>query len=356
MVTMFDRRALLLGAAATGVLAAPWVRTAHAQEKTITLMAYTGIFEERYKAAVVDPFMRANPGIKVNYYGSPNSAQSLGMLRAQKAAPQTNLCIMDASVAKAGTDEQLYDAVDNARLPVLAELNPMAIIPGLAGPAVTFDSAVLLYSAAKVKPAPTSWRELWKPGYKGQVGLPAAPDIVGLALTMVADRLAGGTDFIKDPSKGIALVGEMAPSVQTWDPKPDVYSAIISGGLTLGVGWNARGQLFSSQNPDRLGVTLPEEGSVFQINTLNLVKGAPNNDAALAFMAYALGQEAQKSFTEAMFYAPTNAKTQVSAEALARTAATPERMAKMIDVNWIEVAKVRDGITEQWRRRVINRR
>ncbi len=356
MVTKFDRRTLLLGAAATGALAAPWVRPARAQERAITLMAYSGIFEERYRAAVVEPFMRANPGIKVNYYGGGSSAQMLGMLRAQKAAPQTNICIMDASVAKAGTDEQIYDPVDNARLPVLGELNPMAIIPGLAGPAVTFDNLVLLYAPAKVKPAPTSWRELWKPEHKGQIGIAAVPDIQGLALTMIADRMAGGTDFIRDPSKGIALVGEMAPSVQTWDPKPDAYSAIISGSLSLGIGWNARAQLFSSQNPDRLAVALPDEGSVFQINTINLVKGAANNDAALAFMAYALGQEAQKSFTEAMFYAPTNAKAQISAEALARTAATPERMAKMMDVNWIEIAKIRDSITEQWRRRVINRR
>jgi putative spermidine/putrescine transport system substrate-binding protein len=30
-------------------------------------------------------------------------------------------------------------------------------------------------------------------------------------------------------------------------------------------------------------------------------------------------------------------------------------MARMIDVDWIEVAKFRDKITEQWRRNVISR-
>jgi putative spermidine/putrescine transport system substrate-binding protein len=28
-------------------------------------------------------------------------------------------------------------------------------------------------------------------------------------------------------------------------------------------------------------------------------------------------------------------------------------MDKMIDINWLDVAKIRDAITEQWRRRVI---
>lgn len=349
----FHRRSLL---AAGGLLAMPWVHTARAQERAITLMAYSGLFEERYKAAVVEPFMRANPGIKVNYYGAPSSAQMLGMLRAQKAAAQTNLCIMDLAVAKAGTDEGLYEAVDAGRLPVVKELYPGAVVPGVAGPAVTFDNLVLLYAPGKVSPAPTSWRELWKPQYKGQIGIQATPDIQGTTLTLIANRLAGGEDYKRSVDKGIAMMGELAPSVQTWDPKPDPYTAVINGGLALSIGWNARAQAFSAQAPDRLAVALPEEGSVFQINTLNLVKGAPQTDAALAFMAHALGQEAQKSFTESMFYAPTNARAPVAPEALARTAATPERMAKMLDVDWIEVAKIRDAITEQWRRRVISRR
>ena len=76
-----------------------------AQQKTVTLMAYSGIFQERYTKAVVEPFMKANPDIKVEFFGMPNSAQMLGTLRAQKAAPQADVVIMDVSVSKAGTDE-----------------------------------------------------------------------------------------------------------------------------------------------------------------------------------------------------------------------------------------------------------
>ncbi len=262
---------------------------------------------------------------------------------------------MDMSVAKAGGDEMLYDPMDPARLPVMRELSPKAIVPGLPGPAVTFDNLVLLYAPGKVSPKPISWRELWKPEHKGQVAISAVPDIQGIALTLIANRLAGGPDFTKSYEKGIAMMSELAPSVLTWDPKPDPYGAVINGTVSVGIGWNARGQVFSGQAPDRLAVALPDEGSVFQVNTINLVKGAPQTEAALTFMNYALGQEAQKTFTESMFYAPTNAQAKVSGEAMARTASTPERMAQMLDVNWIDVAKVRDGIMEQWRRRVISR-
>lgn len=69
-------------------------------------------------------------------------------------------------------------------------------------------------------------------------------------------------------------------------------------------------------------------------------------------MNYALGQEAQKAFTEAMFYAPTNAKAQIKPEVLARTVAAPEKMARVVSVDWIKIAEIRDAITQQWRRRI----
>ncbi|KAB2847970.1 MAG: extracellular solute-binding protein, partial [Sphingopyxis terrae] len=100
-----------------------------------------------------------------------------------------------------------------------------------------------------------------------------------------------------------------------------------------------------------LGTALPPEGSVFQINVINLVKGSPNQKAAQVFINYALGPEAQKSFTERMFYAPTNRKAEISKAALDRTAAG--FMERMIPTDWIALAKMRDRLTEQWRRQVL---
>jgi putative spermidine/putrescine transport system substrate-binding protein len=168
--------------------------------------------------------------------------------------------------------------------------------------------------------------------------------------------MAGGGDYRQSVAKGIKLLGEMAPLVQTWDPKPNPYAAVTNGAVDLGIGYNARAQTFSKQTPDRIAVAMPEEGSLSQINTINLVNGSNETEAALKFMAHALSPEAQAAFTEALFYVPTNKDASISEDARKRTAATPERMARMIDVDWIEVAKIRDGITEQWRRNVTSRR
>jgi putative spermidine/putrescine transport system substrate-binding protein len=215
---------------------------------------------------------------------------------------------------------------------------------------------VLLYSPEKVKPAPTSWKVLWDEKYKDQIALVAPPDIVGISLTLMANKTWGGGDYRKSVETGIAKIAEMAPNVLSWNPAPDPYTFIIQGQAALGVGWNARGQLYSGMSQGKLGVSIPSEGSLFQINNMCLVKNAPNTAPARTFIEYALGAEAQKSFTERMFYAPVNKNAKISAAALARTASTPERLASMLDVDWLEIAKIRDGISEQWRRRILTKR
>ena len=353
-MTVITRRHLARLAGA-GAVSAPFIRPSAAQTRSITVALYSGIFQENYQAAVIEPFMRAHPGIRVTAYPMPNSAQTLGSLRAQKAAPQVDVAVMDVGVARAGTDEGLLAPLTAEALPVLKELGERAITPGVNGVALTYDSLALLYAPDAVTPLPTSWKVLWNPAYKGKIAILGAPDLVGIAFTLVADRLFGGTDYKASLEKGIAAISDLAPSVLTWDPRPDPYSFIVGGSAVLGVGWNARGQLYSQQSAGKLAVAQPDEGSVFQINAITLVNNAPQPDAARAFIAYALGTEAQKAFSERMFYAPTNPNAQIAPAALARTVASPDRMQKMLAVDWLEVAKGRDRLNEQWRRRILTR-
>ena len=68
---------------------------------------------------------------------------------------------------------------------------------------------------------------------------------------------------------------------------------------------------------------------------------------------YALSRDAQKAFTERMFYAPTNSKAQIDPAAIARTAAAPESRARMLPIDWNEIVRVRDQWNNRWRREVI---
>lgn len=338
--------ALVLGAAAAQAQTAP-------VSGTITLVAYAGIFQDNYTAAVVAPFEKLYPNVKVTYSPGGTSAQMLGTARVQKADPQVDVLIMDVTTSTIGNTEGLFARLTPAEMPSLNELYPEArAIGGEFGPAVTYDHLTIVYDTQALKPGLTQLKDLWRPDLKGLVALSAPPNIQGLALTAMVERMEGG-DHTKSIDKAIAKLRELAPGVQTFDPNPDGYSLILNGVVRVATGWNARSQLYSDQSQGRIGVLLPPEGSVFQINTINVMAGSKNKAAALAFANYALSQEAQKAFTERMFYAPTNAKAQIDPKALARTAAAPENRARMIPVDWTEIVKVRDQWNNRWRREII---
>ncbi len=343
------RRSMLGGAAA---MLAPAVH-AQAPSGQITFLGYAGIFEDNYKRAVVEPFMRRFPDIRVNYSTGTNSAQILGTLRGQRASPQVDVALMDISIQKIGNDEGLHARLDPAQVPNLAQLFDLAKPQQEGfGPAVTFDHLTIIFDTRAVNPAPTALRDLWDARFRGKLAIYAPPDINGLALTILVNKTLGG-DYRQNIDAAIRRLAELAPNVQTWTPNPDSYQLVLNGVAAGGTGWNARSQLFSDQSQGRLGVTLPADGSAFQINTMSLVANAPNPRAAQAFINYAIGAEAQKAFTEAMFYGPVNNTAQISPAALNRTAASPENMARMVPIDWAFVATVRDRWNERWRREVI---
>jgi putative spermidine/putrescine transport system substrate-binding protein len=320
----------------------------------ITLVGYADIFQDHYRAAVVEPFMRRFPNIRVNYFPGNTSAQTLGMVRGQRGDPQTDVVIFDVTTAMIGNREGLFERISEQDAPALAELFPDA--RGVAGegfgPAVTWDHLVIIYDAQRVQPAPTSLRALWNPALRGQIGISAPPNIQGLALTAIIARMEGA-DFRQTIDPAIARLRELAPLVATFEPQPDGATMVLGGQLLYATHWNARAQLQRDLSNGRLGVLLPPEGSVFQINTINVTAGTKNRAAAMAFVNYAIGQEAQKTFTERMFYAPVNARAQIAPAAVARTAAGEEARARMIPLDWGFVTTVRDQWNNRWRREVI---
>ncbi|MDQ4055504.1 MAG: ABC transporter substrate-binding protein [Actinomycetota bacterium] len=318
----------------------------------VTLMMYSGVVQDNYTEAVVEPFMEKYPDITVNYVPAESSSEMLASLRAEKGNPSTDVAVMDVSVAATGNEEGIFQPLDPEKVTNLANIDERGRVDGNFGPAVTFDNLVLLYNTDEVAESPTSWDALWSNEAAGEVAIDAAPDIQGLSLMMITNKMEGA-DYTQTVEPAVERLEELAPNVQTWAPNPDSYTMVTNGSATTGIGWNARAQFYSDESDGNLGVSIPEEGSVFQINTINLTEGSDSPEAAQTFIDYALSPEAQAAFAEQMYYAPTNTETELSPEVRERTATTPERLSQMLDVDWSYVAEKNDEWTEIWRRQIL---
>lgn len=329
--------------------------TAQAQSSNvsgeITLTAYSGIFQDKYNEAVIKPFLAKYPNVKVNYFPLGASSAMLGNLRSQAGDPQSDVVIFDVSTSLIGDKEGLLSPLTVADVPNLADLVPQANVKEGFGPAVMFDNLVVIYNTDTVKTAPTSLSVLWDKAYAGKMAVTSMPSILGSGLMVMTSAMLG-EDYTKSVKQSAAKLAEMAPAVQTFDPKPDAYTMVINGTAVLGTGWNARSQYYADESKGKLGVMLPKEGTILQINTINLVQGSKNPVAAKAFIDYALSPEAQSAFTEAMFYAPVNAKAKVSDKAKARTVAG--QLDKTLPLDWGWAATKSDEWNQIWKRQIIS--
>lgn len=305
---------------------------------------YPGAFQDNYVKAVVEPFQAKFPDVKVSFVQARTSAESLASLRAEKANPSVDVSLLDFAVARTANAEGIFQALDPAAVPNLADLDPKATVDGNLGAGVTFDSLSLVYNTKAVPKAPESWTALWKdPAGEGKIAIVGPPDITStVGLTAITTKMEGG-DYTKSVDPGIAKLAQLAPRVQTWNPQPDPYTMVQSGDANYGVGWNARAQLFAEASGGAIKAALPAEGTILQINTMNLVKNSPNPAAAQAFINYALSSDAQSAFSKVMAYAPTNTKTTLPADILAKIpVADPANSGRIIAPNWDVIVSQRD--------------
>lgn len=314
---------------------------------TVTLLGYSAIVQDNYEEAVVKPFEEKYPDIKVEYVPGDNAAKMLGTLRSEKSNPRTDVVIMDTSVAETGVKEGLFAELTSENVPNVDNVVDLGDTAG--GYAATFDSYVMLYNKQTAPKEPDSWEALWE-APNGSVALAAAPDIQGIAMQRIVAEMQD-KDYQKDDASQIEKLSKLDPKVSTWDPQPSSYQAITDSGSMYGTGWNARAQIFSKESPDSLGVVTPKEGTIFQINTINMTKNSKHKKATQTFMNYALSPEAQKAFSEQMYYAPTVEGVELNDDASSRVV-QPDSDA-LLDFDWSWMADHRDDWSNDWKRKVI---
>ena len=313
---------------------------------TVSVVGFSGVFTDNYQKFIIEPFQALYPGITVSYQPSKNSAETLALLSLQKGDPTIDVALIDVAVAIRGNQDGLFAALDPAIVSNLDQMPEWARIDGDKSIAFSQDNLAILYNTETVKTPPTSWNDLADPQYKGRIAAKLG-DTRGVILLPILDRLAGA-DYKTDIEPAMQKLLEIAPNVATWEPAPDCYAVIQSGEVDLSICWNGRAQYLHDTQGGIIGVALPEEGSIGQTNTINLVAGSKNAEAAQLFINYALSAEAQATFAEQSFYGPTNSTVELSDAVAARIYGSKDAQAAQMSLDWPWIA----GVYSEWIQRI----
>lgn len=334
-------------------LAAPaiFVRNSWAQGKSINVGTYTGPQGEFIRRGVIPKF-QSDYGCRV-YQTEGVTLGQIAILRTQKANPTYSVMFMDDVGVPVAKDEDLIAKLPRDKMPNLAKAIPRFVLND--GYAVAFAVSVVapFYNTQAVGGI-DSWEAIWDPKYKGRFMLVTPKQTQSIQLLVAATALATGkslhdAQYLVD--QGWAKMAALKPNVQTiYDNNVTAVLQVSQGQADIGGPDFSKTVLPYAMKKAPVAMSAPKEGVFGGVNTVTVVKNAPEPDLAAAFADRMLDPAIQKALAEATFAAPTVQGVTLNTET-AKLVAYPEaRMdeMKLMTVDWSFINPRRGALVEKY--------
>ncbi len=340
-----------LRALSIAVLSTAFFATAAQAERTLYLAGYGGSTETLLKEKVLPKWEKAN-NAKVVYVPG-NSTTTLAKLQAQKASQEIDVAFIDDGpmeqalalgfCEKIEDDGAMAEVYDNAKFG-----DGRAVGFGFIATGLTYNKKMFDDNGWA---APTSWRDLEDSKFKGKVVVPPITNGYGLLALVMSAKLNGGGEADIDPGFE-AMIDRIGPNVLTYEPSSGKLSEMFqSGDVALAVWGSSRAKALAATGfPAEFAY--PKEGAVALMAATCPVVDSDVPDLAQSFIKYLVSAEVQALLAEATGFGPVNRNTKLSPELAASVPFGPEKVGKMVSVDYSIINKQRQAWTKRWNRTV----
>jgi iron(III) transport system substrate-binding protein len=260
-----------------------------------TLTVYSSVDEENAKK-LLDAFSKAT-GVKVRFTFL-SSGPAVARIEAEKNNPQADVwygapsenhvVLREKGLSQPYVSPIAKDLATKFKDPegywTSFYMNPLG-----------FASNLKTLEQKKVEP-PTSWADLLKPEFKGQVQAPS-PQTSGTGYNMVAALV-----LIMGEEKALDYLKKLNPSIQTYTQSgtaPSKAAAIGQAGVGIQF---IPAFLQLIEEGYSLKITFPKEGVGFEAPAISILKGAPHADLAKKLVDWSISLPGQAVLTDAKTY------------------------------------------------------
>jgi putative spermidine/putrescine transport system substrate-binding protein len=289
-------------AAFGGYLAAGPATIARGQaRKQIVVSTWGGVTEDGLRK-IVSPVFESKYNATVAY-DIGGAAARYNKLLAEGANPQINIMFNVEDILVDAAGRGLLAKFNPANVPNAAHLYTWATPKSLEGYGAAYS--VLAYGLLvghKIDKPVTSWRDLWRPEFRGKLAIAAPSHSMMPQLLIVASELHGGGQNNIEP--GLKALAELRPVKQSffWTD----YAALVkTGDVILATEFDYYA-LFMQQEGYGVSWVMPVEKGLGSLEYAALVKGAPNRDLAEAYLNLLLDPDVQLKMAQQTFNPPTN--------------------------------------------------
>ena len=343
-MTLALTRRSLLAATATTPLASS---RAHAADNLVAA-TFGGTWGEVQKQ-VLAPYFAKRTGASVSLAVMLATEQIAKLTAAKGGTPPFDVAILDEGPALDAIDAGLIAKYDPAKSPAFAELLPQ--FQGAYGPAVTMQAIGIAYNPKTVKTPPTTWDDLWKPEYKGRVGITSLASTLGLAFLLDVNRLAGGNESNMAP--GFAKLRTLLPNLAAVSANFGAHGALFQQGeIDIGVqNFNFAEELKAKGVP--IEFVRVSTGTPAWKTSMHVVQGAVKADLAYAWVDGQITASVQEAMERSPWNViPTNSKVAFDGLVASVIAKDPAALKDLVFFDWATINKSRAAWTQQFNREI----
>ncbi len=270
--------------------------------KEIVVSAWGGVTEEGLRK-VVTPVFEKKYNATVTY-DIGGAAARYNKLRAQAANPQINVMLNVEDVLVDAAERGLLAKYDPRNVPNIKDLYGWATPKSVEGYGFAYTAIAfgLIAARGRTELPVSSWLDLWRPEFRGKLAIAAPAHSTMSQLLILISELHGGSATNIEP--GLAALGELRPIKQLvfWTD----YAALFkSGDVTLATDFDYYAY-FMQREGYNASYVLPLERAIGSLSSAAVVKGAPNQELAEAYVNTLLDPEVQARVAKETFQPPTN--------------------------------------------------
>ena len=341
-----DRRHFLTSALALGALHAfPGISLS--QARRLVFATFTGSWEEAHRDVLVPAFRKANNDAEITL-DPMLSVDQIAKVKASLANPPIDVMLHDPGPALQAIDQGLIENFPVAQSAHYKDLIADAQLE--TGPAPFFQVVGITYNPEKIKTPPTSWADIWKPEFKGRVGITNLNSTLGTGWLVEIARMRGGDENNVDAA--FKAIEELKPNLAAVAANPGALATLYQQGqIDIGPGnFNAIQILKARGVP--VEFVAPKEGAIAFQTSIHIVKNSPNKELAVKLIEAALSPEVQAKLMESPYLiVPTNTKVKMSGEIAKVLAKDHDDMKKkFVFQNWKKINQQRAGWIEKFNR------
>ena len=230
--------------------------------------------------------------------------------------------------------------------------NIAAVYPSLLGRSqghgvpATYSLVGIAYNTQMVRDPPQAWADLWRPEFKGRVGIARTSSNLGLATLAIAARLSGGSDDNLEPGwdklKQLGAVAARSPAT--------LGQMLEREEIAVAPLWNNAAAAAAAKGLP-IGFVMPRPGAVAIVSFMSAVTGTRHPDLATEWLDGIISPAYQARAAAAPYYfGPTTRGVEVPADARAYTPSTPDEIQALQTIDWARIVPVRGQLVERFDR------